>query len=118
MGRLIFRGANLVDGALPPRPATVLIEGERIVGVAPGDGPAPAPGDRVVDLAGKTLMPGMFLCHFHAAYGNVGGSPAPLGLERPVTYLALRAAKHARMALHAGFTGLVGGSTTFDLDAS
>jgi imidazolonepropionase-like amidohydrolase len=115
---VIFRGANLVDGEHPARPGTILVEGQRIAAVTNGDGPAPASGDRVIDLAGKTVMPGMFLCHFHAAYENVGGDPAPLGLERPVTYLALRAARHARMALHAGFTGIVGGSTTFDIDAS
>jgi imidazolonepropionase-like amidohydrolase len=118
MGRLIFRRANLVDGAHPPRPATVLVEGERIAGVASGDGPAPAPGDRVIDLAGMTLMPGMVLGHFHAAYGYKGAGPAPLGLERPVSYMTLWAARHAHMALHCGFTGVVGGSTTADVDAS
>jgi predicted amidohydrolase YtcJ len=28
--------------------------------------------DRTVDLGGRTLMPGMFTCHFHATYHELG----------------------------------------------
>ncbi len=121
MARVIFAKANLVDGEHPAkRNTTVVVEGDKITRVAAGDGVASRPGDRVVDLAGKTLMPGMYSCHFHAAYHNLGGSPsqAPLGLEKSPTYLALRAAENAKLALMCGFTGIVGGSTAYDIDAS
>ena len=84
MGQVIFKGANLLDGEKPARPGmTIVVEGEHIKAVQAGDGPAPLPDDRVVDLAGKTVMPGMISCHFHAVYSNVGASPAPIGLSHP-----------------------------------
>ncbi len=119
MGRTIFRDVNLVDGESPRKPgSTVVVEGDRIASAGTGNTVSPGPEDRVVDLGGKTLMPGMFSCHFHAAYENVGGVSAPLGLERPATYLALRAARNLHRALMTGFTGAVGASTAFDIDAS
>ena len=49
------------------------------------------PDDRVVDLAGRTVMPGMVNCHFHATYHNLGPAPAPFGLEEPMALQAVRA---------------------------
>ena len=63
MTRTLLRNANLLDGERPARAnVTVVIEGERIVAVSgPGDAPVePAsPRDRDVDLAGRTLLPGL-----------------------------------------------------------
>jgi hypothetical protein len=74
MSRTIFSNANLLDGERPARAGiTVVVEGERIAAVVgPGDAPIPAASarDRVVDLAGKTLLPGLIL------------SPLPLDLPR------------------------------------
>ena len=119
MGQVIFKGANLLDGEKPARPGmTIVVEGEHIKAVQAGDGPAPLPDDRVVDLAGKTVMPGMISCHFHAVYSNVGASPAPIGLSHPPSYLTLLAAQNVRTLLMHGFTGAVGASTAYSIDAS
>ena len=97
MGRLILTGANLVDGEHPAKPnSTVVVEGNRITSVGPVE-PAATPEDRVVALDGKTVMPGMYSCHFHSAYHNLGAPPGavrmPLGLEHSATYYALLAAR-------------------------
>ena len=68
MPRTLFRNANLLDRNSPARPdATVVIEGDRIVAVG-GPELHPAPGDRVLDLDERTLLPGLWSCHFHAAF--------------------------------------------------
>ncbi len=118
MSRIIFKGANLVDWMNPARAnQTVVVEGERIVQAGSEKAPASTPEDRVVDLAGKTLMPGMISCHFHSSYNNITIQPEPLGVERPGGYLALVAAKNVRTALECGFTGLVSaGAISDDID--
>jgi imidazolonepropionase-like amidohydrolase len=116
--RIVFTGANLVDGEHPAQPGmNVVVEGERIVNVS--DGPAQAqPGDRIVPLDGKTLMPGMVQAHFHSHFGAFGeGVTAPaLGLEAAPPYLSMLAAANARTALHCGFTGAVGSSSGHGID--
>jgi imidazolonepropionase-like amidohydrolase len=108
MTRLALTGARLLDGNRPALDgATVVIEGERIVEVSAE--PPSAPVDREVDLAGKSLMPGMFTCHFHATYHELGSRPnTPYGDEYPPSYLALIAARNLSTALSAGYTGVVG----------
>jgi len=118
MGRVIFRDANLLDGRSAARPhSTVVVEGERIEAVEAGEGPAPRPGDRVVDLAGQTLLPGLFSCHFHAGFDGATLDIFPLGIDKPAGYLALRGANAVRKALHAGYTSIVGAGAGDDLDA-
>ncbi|MBK9609167.1 MAG: amidohydrolase family protein [Betaproteobacteria bacterium] len=62
---IVFHNATLFDsatGQLRPH-ATVTVEGERIAGVAFAAGPAK--GARGVDLAGRTLLPGLIDGHVH-----------------------------------------------------
>ena len=119
MSRIFFRSATLLDGSRPPRPdTTVVVDGERISQVAgPGDPPAdsPQPGDRVFDVGGKTLMPGMFFCHFHPAYDNVADL-RDIDLKHPPTYLSLVAAKNAELLLHCGYTGSIGAGAGHFID--
>jgi imidazolonepropionase-like amidohydrolase len=61
MTRTLFRNGSVFDGAgAPPAPADVVVEDGRIVDVAVG-----LDGDEDVDLAGRTLLPGLFDCHVH-----------------------------------------------------
>jgi len=118
MSRTVFTGANLLDGANPPRPATtVVVEGERIAQVALDGAVAPRPGDRVVALGGRTLMPGMASCHFHASFDGATLDLFPLGMDQPAGVLMLRAARNVRRALECGFTTLVGAGGGDDIDA-
>jgi imidazolonepropionase-like amidohydrolase len=116
--RLVLTDANLVDGEHPAKPgAHVVVDGRRISIV--GTGPFPAgPEDRVVDLGGRTVMPGMVTCHFHSTYHELGAKPAPYGLEAPPAYQAIRAAKNLETALDCGFTAAVSAGAPSDIDAS
>jgi imidazolonepropionase-like amidohydrolase len=104
---MILTGARLLTGDGPPVPdATVVVEGGRIASIGET---APGEDDQVVDLAGQTLMPGMYTCHFHATYHELGSQPnMPYGSEYPPSYQALIAAKNLRTALEQGYTGVVG----------
>ena len=119
-GRWLFRNANLFDGERAAVPqSAVVVEGERILAVAQGAGPAPGPAARVVDLAGRTLMPGLTSCHFHTMFENVSPLSAPsLGLQAPPAYLAMLAGKNAGIAIDCGVTQVLCSSTTKAIDAS
>ncbi len=118
MTRLVFTGARLVDGDHPAvADAHVVVEGDRIVAV--GTGPAGVtPEDRVIDLRGRTLMPGMVNCHFHATYHELGSVPAPFGLEEPMALQAVRAVNSLALLLESGFTSAVSAGAPFAIDAS
>jgi imidazolonepropionase-like amidohydrolase len=114
VGRLIFRRANLLDGEHAARPdTTVVVEGDKILSVGGSQG-SPLPGDRVVDLAGRTLMPGMVLSHYHSTYQNITIMPEPLGLEKPPGYLMLVAAQNVKRALELGFTSIISAGVVND----
>jgi imidazolonepropionase-like amidohydrolase len=117
-GRIVFSGARLLDGEHPARSGmSVVVEGRRIAAVEPG-APPTRPGERRIELGGRTLMPGMVQGHFHSGFGHFGsGLAAPmLGLEAPTAYLGMLAAKNARTALHCGFTSVIGSSNGQFLD--
>lgn len=116
MSRLILKDANLLDGDHPARRATIVVEGEHITSVGTGE-PDPRDGDRVVSLAGRTVMPGMILGHYHAAYRELGSVPAPFGLDAPAALQAVRAAANLKLTLECGFTGVISAGAPFMIDA-
>ncbi len=72
----------------------------------------------MVDLAGRTVMPGMVSSHFHATYHELGSKTAPFGLEEPPALQAVRAAHHLELLVRSGFTGAVSAGAPFAIDAS
>ena len=119
MTRLVLSHATVLDGdGGVLHDAQVVVEGDRITSVGEGV-PAPSqPDDREVDLAGRTVMPGMVNCHFHATYHNLGSVPAPFGLEEPMALQAVRAVNSLELLLTAGFTSAVSAGAPFAIDAS
>jgi len=98
----VLRNARLVDGTgAGPRPGVdVVLEGGKIASVG---GPHPGGEAEVIDLQGRTLMPGLIDCHVHLTF-----SGEPPEVERaatvPVPDLAWTAAVAARETLDGGIT--------------
>jgi len=68
-GRVLYRGATLIDGtgALARPDMAILTDGERIVRVAPVADLAPPPDAKVVDVSGLYVTPGLINSHEHLA---------------------------------------------------
>ncbi len=76
VGSIVFINANIIamDGSGTSRMADVLIEGNRITAVG-GDFEFPVGDTTVIDLKGKTLMPGLIDMHGHLTLYRAGLSP-------------------------------------------
>src|SRR5437763_13221524 len=62
----LFREVMLVDGSgAPPRPANVLVVGDRIARIARPSRREGAGGARIVEGAGRVLTPGFIDLHTH-----------------------------------------------------
>jgi len=101
--RLLIDGAMVWNGTgAPPFPGKVLVEGERIISVAPRSETLAADGADRIDAAGKFLMPGMVEGHAHLSFVDTPRGTA-LG-ELPPEDHALLTMDAARKLLAAGFT--------------
>jgi imidazolonepropionase-like amidohydrolase len=115
----VFREATVLDGEHLPRGGlTVVVDDNRITSVSERDPVDLGPEDRVVDLGGRTLMPGMVTCHFHATYHELGLLPGPFGLSEAPALQAVRAVKNLEKVLMSGFTSAVSAGAPFGIDGS
>lgn len=83
---------------------SIVIEGGRIVAIgsaAEVAGKTPA-GARIIDLGGRTVLPGLIDCHTHLTFAANLIGPAKLHVSVPRE--ALLGARNARVTLEAGFT--------------
>ena len=101
MARTLFTGGQLFDGTgAPPRDADVVVDGDRIVAVG---GPGTGDGDDVIDLAGRTLLPGLFDCHVHVSFSTVD---LLRELQTPFSYRFYVAAQNLETTLRTGITSV------------
>ena len=63
-------------------------------------------------------MPGMFNCHYHASYRNIGSTGLPIGMEGSPGYLTIGGAYNIALALNSGFTGVISAGAPHAIDAS
>src|SRR5262249_17282450 len=110
-GSIYFKNACLLDGTgREPFSGGVLVEGDKIKQVGEIDPEPLGNGTTVIDLAGKTLMPGMILAHVHLSYNHVR-ELADLDLKEPPEVATIAAVCNARTMLDCGFTaGLSAGA--------
>jgi imidazolonepropionase-like amidohydrolase len=110
-GTVYFKNANLIDGT--GRDAvmgSLVVEGDRIKQVGPIEPEPNGNGTEVIDLAGRTLMPGMILSHVHLSYNHVKDLP-DLDLKQPPEISTIAAVCNARTMLDCGYTaGLSAGA--------
>ena len=101
-GSLVLRGGRVWDGTgAAARPATVVVTRNHIVAVLPPNATSWPAGARVVDVAGRTVMPGLIDLHTHLDYSEPGMSD-----ERAWSTAdgALRAMERLRFYLESGIT--------------
>jgi imidazolonepropionase-like amidohydrolase len=97
-GRLID-----VPGKAPRGPSTILVDEGRIISVSDGFQPAAA-GSTLVDLRGRTVLPGLIDSHVHLA-SDRGGEAGLLSFVREEPQMnALEAQMNGMKTLRAGFT--------------
>ena len=106
---LLFRNASIIDGTTPEvrEGHDVLVEAGLIKEVS--DKPLKSSSARIIDLKGKSLLPGLIDCHVHVVAGiaSLGGSAA-----FPDSLVAARTVNIMRGMLMRGFTTVrdVGGA--------
>lgn len=86
-GRLVIRGATMIDGAgAPPQgPVDIVVEGGRIAQIVAVGAPGlpidakrrPASGAREIDAAGKYVLPGFINLHGHIHTKDTGQAVPP-----------------------------------------
>jgi imidazolonepropionase-like amidohydrolase len=102
---IIFKNAFLIDGngGEPLAEGTLVVLGNRIEEVLPPGKTPKAPGGRVFDLKGKTLLPGLIDAHVHV--GNIEVLHERTAALPPAVYVH-RATRNLETDLDLGFTTL------------
>lgn len=97
MTRTVLTGGCLIDGTgADPFDADIAVEGERIVEIGHG-----LTGDHTVDVAGRTVLPGLIDAHVHVSLGSID---LVKNLNTPFSYNFYLAEKNLIKTLDLGVT--------------
>lgn len=113
---ILLENASVIDGAgNAPFAASVLIEDDRIaaVGQQAQDRVAHLQHATRIDVAGKTVMPGLIDAHCHLSFDDAASNPE-IFYQRRNALSALVAAYNAKKLLRAGVTGVLDPDSVFE----
>ena len=112
-----LRAARFINGTgrEPITDVTILIEGERIKEIGPGEAVEVPPGIEIIDLGEYTILPGLIDSHLHF-FCPGRGIPGDY-FATSLVYRAVKATAEAKTLLHTGFTSVrcMGSSITPEL---
>jgi imidazolonepropionase-like amidohydrolase len=102
---LVLKGGTLIDGTgtQPMASSTIVIDGELIAAVGRDDEIAIPFGADVVDVTGKTVLPGLINTHTHLCWDCVGDLKEQSHFDTPMM-VALKYGMNMRHCLQAGVT--------------
>src|SRR5881396_3681083 len=117
----LFLNAKLIDGygGTPVEEGAVRVEDNRIthVGRTADWGENPDGNQRVIDLKGKALLPGLTEGHFHISFWGVRELP-DLDLKLPAELSTIYAVKNAELALRCGYTSVASAGALHRVDVT
>lgn len=94
--RTVFSGGRVFDGRAAIADADIAVSDGRILEIGSG-----LDGDESVDVAGKTILPGLFDCHVHVLISHIDLWTLA---QTPFSYRFYQAAENLRSTLGAGIT--------------
>ncbi len=102
---LLIRNVSLIDGtgAAPVRRQSVLIEGTKVSWIGPDESAPSCTPDRIVEGAGRTLLPGLINAHVHLCSDGAADLFAQVR-DDSIPFATLRAARNAHLTLESGVT--------------
>ncbi|HEX8597563.1 MAG TPA: amidohydrolase family protein, partial [Chloroflexia bacterium] len=105
MNDLIITNARLIDGtgSQPRDNVTITVRGGRIEAVRAGGEQTDGEGADVIDVGGRTLLPGLINAHCHVTM-NAGADPFAYTKNTSLPTLLLHSLKRCQQMLEAGIT--------------
>jgi imidazolonepropionase-like amidohydrolase len=99
--RILLCNARLIGGTGSPAQdgTSLLVEGDTIARIGPAASDVDGRDAVTLDLAGRTVIPGLVEAHLHLSYNKVK-QIADLDLNCPPEYSTPVSAKNAELALH------------------
>ncbi len=104
--KLTLTHARLLDGSgeAPLDDATVLLDGETIAAIYRAGQAVPETGGRMLDLGGRTLLPGLINAHIHILMEDQSGDSFAAMQRESAAALTIQGALRGRRMLEAGIT--------------
>jgi imidazolonepropionase-like amidohydrolase len=98
-----YINGHVIDGRGKAFQGYVIVDGDKIAEVGPGNGPTLGESAVRKDLMGKTILPGLIDCHVHLRNDGVA-DPRAQAVSDTDAVAVLRSARNARRTLEAGIT--------------